>query len=150
MKLAVYPGTFDPFHAGHLELARLARDLLGATVLVIPDAAPMHRATPHFDHPTRLALIRAALRDEPRIVADGRSATLPHPTRTLDLVRSVTAESGEKPYLLLSDEIAATLPTWEDPTTLARACRLVIFHRAGSDFDRRALIRSVEIGRAPA
>lgn len=143
LELAVYPGTFDPFHRGHLELARLARDLLGVTVLVVPDAAPMHRPTPHFDHSTRLALIRAALRDEPRLVADGRSASLEQPTRTLELIRSVRAETKEKPYLLLSDEIAATLPTWEDPAALVRSCRLVIIHRPGSIFDRRALVRTV-------
>lgn len=143
LAIAVYPGTFDPFHAGHLEVARLVRDLLGVTVLVVPDAAPMHRGEPHLDHAARLALIRAGVADEPRIVADGRSVTLPHPTHTLDLVRSVREETGEKPYLVLSDEIAATLPTWEDPAALARACRLVIVHRPGSVFDRRALVRAV-------
>jgi len=140
--LAIYPGTFDPIHAGHLALARIARDLLGATVHLVPDAAPMHRAAPHFDFATRLDLVTIAVMDEPGLVADGRSARLSHPTRTLELVRSLAAETRERPYLLLSDEIAATLPVWEDPVALARAARLVVFHRPGEHpFDRRALTR---------
>jgi nicotinate-nucleotide adenylyltransferase len=140
--LAIYPGTFDPVHAGHLAVARAARDLLGATVLMVPDAAPMHRVTPHFDFLTRLTLLRVALRDEEGVVADDRSARLSHPTRTLELVRDIASAGGERPYLLISDEIAATLPDWEDPLALVRAARLVVFHRPGErPLDRRALGR---------
>lgn len=140
--VAIYPGTFDPVHAGHLALARTARDLLGATVHLVPDAAPMHRAAPHFDFATRLDLVTIAVMDEEHLVADGRSAQLAQPTRTLELVRSIAAERATRPYLLLSDEIAATLPDWEDPIALVRASRLVVFHRPGeTPFDRRALSR---------
>jgi nicotinate-nucleotide adenylyltransferase len=140
--IAIYPGTFDPVHTGHLALARTARDLLGATVHLVPDAAPMHRAAPHFDFVTRLDLMTIAVMDDEHLVADGRSARLTHPTRTLELVRSIAAETATRPYLLLSDEIAATLPDWEDPLALARASRLVVFHRPGqAPFDRRALSR---------
>ena len=140
--IAIYPGTFDPVHAGHLAVACAARDLLGATVLMVPDAAPMHRSAPYFDFATRLELLRAALHEEEEILADGRSSRLTHPTRTLELVRDVATSYGGRPYLLISDEIAATLPDWEDPLALARIARLVVFHRPGERlFDRRALGR---------
>jgi nicotinate-nucleotide adenylyltransferase len=142
--VAIYPGTFDPVHEGHLALARLARDLLGATVHLVPDATPSHRPAPHYPFPTRLALVEAAVADDPHLVADPRSALLRRPSRTLDLVRSIGAEHGVRPYLLLSDEIAATLPFWEDPVGIARSARLVIFHRPGeAGIDRRALARAI-------
>ena len=142
--IAIYPGTFDPVHEGHLALARLARDLLGATVHLVPDAIPSHRPAPHYPFTTRLALAEAAVAGEPHLIADPRSALLRMPSRTLDLVRSIGAGGRERPYLLLSDEIAATLPFWEDPAGIARSARLVIFHRPGeSGIDRRALSRAI-------
>lgn len=54
---ALYPGTFDPFTHGHLDLVRRARRLVGRLVVAVAQEAP--RAA--FDADTRVRLARAVL-----------------------------------------------------------------------------------------
>src|SRR5689334_21526108 len=66
--LAVYPGTFDPVHKGHLDvIARGSRifDRLIVAVGINPDKAPF------FTLEERVELLRAVTRDLPNVEVDG-------------------------------------------------------------------------------
>jgi len=58
MVLALYPGTFDPIHNGHVDIAARASRLFDELVIGIYDSPPK---TLTFDTPQRLALARESL-----------------------------------------------------------------------------------------
>lgn len=60
MSRAVLPGSFDPFTAGHLDIAARAAQLVDELVIAVSHNP---RKTPLLDLETRLASIRAALDD---------------------------------------------------------------------------------------
>lgn len=64
MSLAVCPGTFDPFHLGHLDVVRRATALFDEVVVAVAANAAK---SPMFSAPERLELARAALADVPRV-----------------------------------------------------------------------------------
>ncbi len=71
-------GTFDPIHLGHL---RPALDCLQALALdqvrLIPLKVAVHRPQPVAPAALRLAMLEAAIADQPGLVADPRELERP-------------------------------------------------------------------------
>src|SRR5699024_1537463 len=64
VSLAVCPGTFDPFHLGHLDVVRRAAVLFDEVVVAVATNAAK---SPMFDAGERVELARAALADVPGV-----------------------------------------------------------------------------------
>ena len=60
MKRIVYPGTFDPIHNGHLDIARKAAELFDELILVV---AVNQEKSPLFNDKERVELIKDSLHD---------------------------------------------------------------------------------------
>ena len=67
MKRIVYPGTFDPIHNGHLDIARKAADLFDELILVV---AVNQEKSPLFNDKERVELIKESLYDVKNIKVD--------------------------------------------------------------------------------
>ena len=66
MSTAIFGGTFDPVHNGHLEAARAAADGFGIDkVLFIPAGNPPHRRRlPEADYEDRLRMVELACAED--------------------------------------------------------------------------------------
>jgi nicotinate-nucleotide adenylyltransferase len=110
-------GTFDPVHLAHLCLAEEAADALGLErVRWIPSGSPGHRAAPGTPAQHRLAMVKLAVRDNPRFAVDEAEALGGAAQFTIDTLRRLRAELGtERPLVLIigADQLHK-LDTWRD------------------------------------
>ena len=67
MKRIVYPGTFDPIHNGHLDIARKAAELFDELILVV---AVNQEKSPLFNDKERVDLIKESLLDVKNVSVD--------------------------------------------------------------------------------
>ena len=67
MKRIVYPGTFDPIHNGHLDIARKAAELFDELILVV---AVNQEKSPLFNDKERADLIKESLLDVNNVRVD--------------------------------------------------------------------------------
>ena len=67
MKRIVYPGTFDPIHNGHLDIARKAAELFDELILVV---AVNQEKSPLFSDKQRVELIKESLYDVKNVKVD--------------------------------------------------------------------------------
>jgi pantetheine-phosphate adenylyltransferase len=82
MRIAVYPGSFDPVTYAHLDIAARATRVFDQVVMAIFDRPKKNLL---FSTEERLALIREAVRDIPRVEAASYS------TLTVEFARSLGA-----------------------------------------------------------
>ncbi len=139
---AVFGGTFDPPHIGHLVLAEcVAHQFSCDRVLFIPAGDPYRKTA--TDTPEnrragsgsarivapaalRFEMVQLAIAGNPRFQADGREVARPGPSYTIDTLRELHAEGWSYLILVLGSDALADLPNWREPGELSRLARIVV------------------------
>ena len=159
--LAIFGGTFDPIHLGHLCVAWEAAELLDADVLMMPAGLPPHRPPPIASAAQRLAMLEVALRGQSRLLADARELGREGASYTVDTLAGLRAEHGDRPLvLLLGADAFAGLPGWHEWRRLFELAHLGVLSRPGEqaplpealqrELDGRRVEGAAALRRAPA
>jgi len=132
--IGVFGGTFDPIHFGHLRTAfELLHALRLAEVRLVPAGQPPHRDTPTCDAQHRLAMVRAAIADQPGFVVDDREVRRDGPSYTVDTLRELRAEAPMRPIcLIVGMDAFLGLPQWHEWRAVLDLAHVVVAHRPGS------------------
>ncbi len=143
MRIGVFGGTFDPPHQGHLILADEARYQLGLDRLMwVLTADPPHKqGQPITLLEDRLALVRAAIGENPGFELSRVDIDRPGPHFALDTVRLLREvyRDAEIAYLIGGDSLH-DLPTWHCPADFIKAVDLLgVMRRPGDMVDLTAL-----------
>jgi len=91
---AVFPGTFDPIHYGHIDIAHRAARLFDKVILAVYDK-PLKSLM--FSPEERIALVRESFRDHLKIEVVGYSGM------TVDFCRQVNAQVIVRGLRVFSD-----------------------------------------------
>lgn len=130
--LALFGGTFDPVHLGHLSVAWEAAELLDADAHLLPASVPPHRAPPIASAAQRVAILRVALKGQSRLGLDTRELDRAGPSWTIDTLHELRAEQGERPLvLLLGADAFAGLPGWHRWRELFDVAHIGVLSRPG-------------------
>ena len=154
-RLALYGGTFDPVHHGHLILARDAMELLNLDrVIFVPAALSPHKLdTRPVAASLRHEMLCAAVQDEPSFIVDDQEIHREGPSFTIDTVEQVHARhpDAELHYLIGHDNVPE-LHTWRRIDDLRALVQFVVFGRGENDgshsfptLSRRVDISATEI-----
>ena len=130
--LAIFGGTFDPVHLGHLSVAWEASELLDAEVRLMPASVPPHRAPPMASAVQRVAMLRAALQGQSRLMLDTRELERSGLSYTIDTLIELRADQGERPLvLLIGADAFAGLPGWHRWRELFEVAHIGVLSRPG-------------------
>lgn len=131
--IGIFGGTFDPIHVGHLRTGfELLQELALGEVRWIPAGNPGHREAPLADPGLRLAMVRAAVADQPGFVVDDREVHRTGVTYTVDTLRELRAEHPTRSLcLLLGMDAFLGLPGWREWQRIPELAHLVVAHRPG-------------------
>ncbi len=149
--LAILGGTFDPVHLGHLRVAWEAAEFLAAEVRLMPANVPPHRAQPVASAEQRVAILRAALQGQDRLILDERELRRDGPSYTVDTLIELRKEIGTtRPVVLLVGADAFSgLPGWHRWRELFDLAHIAVLTRAGHEItETPELIEQINTRRA--
>lgn len=135
MKIALYGGTFDPIHHGHLVLAREAREQLALDRVVFVPAArsPFKPGTTSTDPELRLAMIRTAIEGEEGMEVDASEIERGGVSYTIDTVEAARQRWPQAElWWLVGQDHLAQLPKWHRSAELQALVRFAVFARVGA------------------
>ena len=67
MKIAIYPGSFDPITNGHLEILKRALNIFDKVIMLV---AVNDQKKSRFTVEERVAMIKEAIEGDPRVIVD--------------------------------------------------------------------------------
>lgn len=131
--IGLFGGTFDPIHCGHLRTGLELMQALGlAQLRWIPVGNPGHRHAPRAPAELRLAMVRAAIADQPGFVLDDREMRRGGVSYTYDTLKEIHYEYPSEPLcLLLGMDAFGGFATWHRWTEILEIAHLVVATRPG-------------------
>lgn len=132
---ALFGGTFDPFHNGHLRMAIEVKEiLLLPRIVLLPAHRPPHKPKqPVSDAAHRLAMTRAAVAGLPGFVVSDVEIRRGGPSYTLHTVREFqSAEPAVDWLFVMGADSFAEVSTWHRYRELLEACDFVLLPRPGT------------------
>ena len=137
MTIAVFGGSFNPPHKGHLAAALAAsRQLKPDEFLVIPDFQPPHKqlAEGSPEPEERLTLCRLAFAAVPNCTVSDLELRRGGKSYTADTLRHLRAAEPETELILLMGaDMYCSLHTWYDAEYILRSVRIAVFQRAAGE-----------------
>ncbi len=143
MRIALYGGSFDPPHRGHIEAAEMAVQLLEPDrLLIMPDGrAPHKEPTEGSPSPEeRLALCRLAFAEVPGAEVSELEIRREGKSYTADTVEELLREYPDAELtLILGEDMLRCFESWYRFHYLLETCELAVFPRPSDDRDGEEL-----------
>jgi nicotinate-nucleotide adenylyltransferase len=153
-RIALFGGTFDPIHIGHLAVARAAeRRFHLDEIHFIPTGHPPHKPLRGMaTYADRYAMVSIACADHPRFVPSLAESGAGHSGRevfySVDTVKHFKQKHhapGTHLYFLLGADSFLHIPSWKDYETLLGLCDFIVASRPGFDVAALRLVIPPEL-----
>ncbi len=133
-EIAIFSGSFNPIHAGHLMLASYLCEFtyLDEVWLVVSPQNPLKEAGELLEERCRLEMTAAAVAPYRNLKVSDVEFHLPRPSYTIETLDFLTAEyPGARFTLIIGGDNWNQLPLWKEYERLLASYPILIYPRPG-------------------
>ena len=134
-RIALYGGTFDPVHLGHVEVARKVLELfeIEKVVFIPAQIAPHKIGRPITEPIHRYAMLALATQDDPRLVISTFELDAPDRRYTVDTITEFQRRLGEgtELFFIMGADSWSEITTWRDWERLLKMTNHIVVTRPG-------------------
>ena len=148
-RIALFGGSFDPIHVGHLAVARAADRRFNFDELhFIPASRPPHKLKQHLaPFPHRFAMVSLACSEHPHFVPslaeageDFSGTQLHYSVDTVRYFRHAYHGPGDRIFFIIGADAFLDIPMWKEYEALLGLCDFVIANRPGIRLEALRLV----------
>ncbi|MGM0524902.1 MAG: nicotinate-nucleotide adenylyltransferase [Pseudomonadota bacterium] len=134
---ALFGGTFDPIHNGHLKAARaLVEELHIGTLHLMPNAVPPHREQPGATGEQRLKMVQLACQPHFNLVAEDFELNSNEPSYTVKTLQHFQQKYPADTLLfIMGMDSLVSLDSWYQWQQLLNHSHLLVMPRPGYKMD---------------
>ena len=136
-RVALYGGTFDPVHLGHLEVARRVAELFEIErVLFVPAQIAPHKLTRAVTAPLhRYAMLVLASQNDPQLLVSTFELDTPDRHYTVDTIAHFQSSFGDSTelFFIMGADSWSEITTWRDWERLLTMTSHIVVTRPGYD-----------------
>jgi len=152
-EIAIFSGSFNPIHAGHLMLASYMCEFTSVEEvwLVVSPHNPLKETGELLDDHLRLEMVKAAVAPYRKLKVSDVEFHLPRPSYTIDTLDNLTVQHpGTRFSLIIGGDNWNQLPLWKEYERLLKSYPMLIYPRPGEEVViPEALRESVQLVDAP-
>jgi len=137
MNIAIYSGSFNPIHTGHLKLAEYLTDnrLADEVWFVVSPCNPLKEQIELIDEYLRLDMVVLAIKGKDKLKASDVEFTMPVPSYTIDTLHCLTGLFPEHRFsLLIGSDNALVFDQWKNYPQILAEYSVLVYPRRGFDF----------------
>jgi nicotinate-nucleotide adenylyltransferase len=136
-RVAIYGGTFDPVHNGHLEVARQVLKLFELDeILFVPACVPPHKRNAKITSAFhRFAMLALATEMDQHLLVSTVELDAPERPYAVDTVERMRGQLGDETelFFLVGADSWLEITTWKEWQRLLTLCHSIVVTRPGFD-----------------
>ena len=138
-RAAIYGGTFDPVHNGHLKVARRVQRLFGLDEMIfVPACVPPHKRNSGITSAFhRFAMLALATENDDRLRVSTIELDQPDRPYAVDTVARMKERQGSdcRLFFVMGADSWAEITTWREWQRLLTMCDHIVVTRPGFEVD---------------
>lgn len=139
--IGLYFGTYNPIHVGHLIIANYMVDYtdLDEVWLVVTPQNPLKKKASLLEDYHRLAMVRIAIEDNPKLQASDIEFNLPQPSYTSNTLAYIQEKYPQHEFsLIMGEDNLRTFHKWKNYDELIKNHKLYVYPRALTEQEKLA------------
>lgn len=147
MRIAVFGGTFNPVHYGHLRLAEEVRESFGLDrVVFMPTCITPHKLRESLTPaPVRYGLLARAVEGNPGFAVSDLEIRREGRSFTIDTVRELLKGAASEVFLILGSDSFNDIASWHEYAELMRLASFIVAPRPNHPSKPLAEVLPVEL-----
>lgn len=152
MRVAIYSGSFNPIHNGHLAIAQnvLGKGSIDEVWFMISPQNPLKKESDLWPENDRYSMVKLAIENEPRMKVSDYEFQLPRPTFTINTLDGLKSDFPQHDFVLLvGGDNLSIIHRWYKYQRILDDFGLIVYPRPGYSIQNFMELPNVQIIAAP-